>query len=357
MAGRRSAGSSGRTLPSSRNALRREHRVVLQGRLDRLAARDHEHAGHGLHDLRPRRAAGSAAAGTTRRRGSRPPASRRCCRRAGSGRRVPSDGRLPGSSTALDKTEAIRHTPKTISLSGRSAMTTYEPSTVELADDSPEALDELFEARGLGDGLPLVPPTPRARRRHARHRRRRPRRGASHAAAPRRHRDPPGRRHQRGARRVPAGDVPGRAHRDARARRARGEPAGRERDHPPGRADGARPRRDREHRRVQRRRRRVRTRATAPTRPSAGRCGWCCSTSPARDPGSGDAATHGQPAKYTFCAAENLDASPWEGYAVSRGVDAPSAVTVHCGEGPHNVHDMEKRRRSRSSSSTRSRRR
>ncbi|HVJ95857.1 MAG TPA: hypothetical protein VNC41_03405 [Acidimicrobiia bacterium] len=58
-------------------------------------------------------------------------------------------------------------------------------------------------------------------------------------------------------------------------------------------------------------------------------------------PGFGDAATHGQPAKYTFCAAENLDASPWEGYARSRGVDAPSAVTVHCGEGPHNVHDME----------------
>jgi hypothetical protein len=58
-------------------------------------------------------------------------------------------------------------------------------------------------------------------------------------------------------------------------------------------------------------------------------------------PGSGDAATHGQPAKYTFCAAENLDESPWEGYAVSRGVTASSAVTVHCGEGPHNVHDAE----------------
>jgi hypothetical protein len=58
-------------------------------------------------------------------------------------------------------------------------------------------------------------------------------------------------------------------------------------------------------------------------------------------PGSGDAATHGQPAKFTFCAAENLDQSPWEGYARSRGIDAPSAVTVHCGEGPHNVHDME----------------
>ena len=58
-------------------------------------------------------------------------------------------------------------------------------------------------------------------------------------------------------------------------------------------------------------------------------------------PGFGDAATHGQPAKYTFCAAENIDESPWESYPRSRGVDAPSAVTVHCGEGPHNVHDAE----------------
>ena len=58
-------------------------------------------------------------------------------------------------------------------------------------------------------------------------------------------------------------------------------------------------------------------------------------------PGFGDAATHGQPAKYTFCAAENLAESPWGGYAASVGVDAPSAVTVHCGEGPHNVHDAE----------------
>ena len=58
-------------------------------------------------------------------------------------------------------------------------------------------------------------------------------------------------------------------------------------------------------------------------------------------PGAGDAATQGQPAKYSFCAAENVDESPWESYARARGVDAPSAVTVHCGEGPHNVHDME----------------
>jgi hypothetical protein len=58
-------------------------------------------------------------------------------------------------------------------------------------------------------------------------------------------------------------------------------------------------------------------------------------------PGFGDAATHGQPAKFTFCAAENLAESPWGSYPKSRGVDAASSVTVHCGEGPHNVHDAE----------------
>jgi hypothetical protein len=58
-------------------------------------------------------------------------------------------------------------------------------------------------------------------------------------------------------------------------------------------------------------------------------------------PGPGDASTQGGPAKYAYCVAENLAATPWEGYAASRGVDAPSAVTVHCGEAPHNIHDME----------------
>ncbi|MFN8028457.1 MAG: hypothetical protein U0W40_19495 [Acidimicrobiia bacterium] len=58
-------------------------------------------------------------------------------------------------------------------------------------------------------------------------------------------------------------------------------------------------------------------------------------------PGTGDASTQGQPSKYSYCVAENLAASPWEGYARSRGVDAPSAVTIHCGENPHNFHDME----------------
>ncbi|HEY2301447.1 MAG TPA: hypothetical protein VGH66_06120 [Acidimicrobiales bacterium] len=58
-------------------------------------------------------------------------------------------------------------------------------------------------------------------------------------------------------------------------------------------------------------------------------------------PGPGDASTQGGPAKYTYCVAENLAATPWESYPLSRGVDAPSAITVHCGEAPHNFHDME----------------
>lgn len=58
-------------------------------------------------------------------------------------------------------------------------------------------------------------------------------------------------------------------------------------------------------------------------------------------PGSGDAATQGQPSKYSYCVAENVAQSPWESYPASRGIDAPSAVTVHCGENPHNVHDQE----------------
>ena len=58
-------------------------------------------------------------------------------------------------------------------------------------------------------------------------------------------------------------------------------------------------------------------------------------------PGPGDASTQGGPAKYSYCVAENASATPWEGYAASVGIHAASAVTVHCGEGPHNVHDME----------------
>ena len=58
-------------------------------------------------------------------------------------------------------------------------------------------------------------------------------------------------------------------------------------------------------------------------------------------PGKGDASTQGQPSKYAYCIAENADANPWESYPRSQGVDAPSAVTVYCGENPHNFQDME----------------
>jgi hypothetical protein len=58
-------------------------------------------------------------------------------------------------------------------------------------------------------------------------------------------------------------------------------------------------------------------------------------------PGEGDASTQGQPSKYSYCIAENTTASPWESYPRSCGVEASSAVTVHCGENPHNFHDME----------------
>jgi len=57
--------------------------------------------------------------------------------------------------------------------------------------------------------------------------------------------------------------------------------------------------------------------------------------------GAGDASTQGGPAKYGFCIAENMDASPWPTYPTTVGVNAPSAVTIYCGEAPHNVHDME----------------
>lgn len=58
-------------------------------------------------------------------------------------------------------------------------------------------------------------------------------------------------------------------------------------------------------------------------------------------PGAGDASTQGQPSKYAYCIAENAAESPWESYPRSRGVSAPSAVTLFCGENPHNFHDME----------------
>jgi hypothetical protein len=57
-------------------------------------------------------------------------------------------------------------------------------------------------------------------------------------------------------------------------------------------------------------------------------------------PGAGDMATQGSPAKFSFCIAENTEASPWPGYHTTRGFGQnDNAVTVLGGEAPHNVHD------------------
>jgi len=59
-------------------------------------------------------------------------------------------------------------------------------------------------------------------------------------------------------------------------------------------------------------------------------------------PGTGDMATAGTPAKFTFCVAENEDNSPWEPLHVELGFPKEaSTVTVVAAEGPHNVNDHE----------------
>ncbi|MFH1486589.1 MAG: hypothetical protein ABIH46_11005 [Chloroflexota bacterium] len=57
-------------------------------------------------------------------------------------------------------------------------------------------------------------------------------------------------------------------------------------------------------------------------------------------PGKVDRATMGSPAKYTYCIAENEDASPWETLHVEHGLAKnTSAVTMSSGESPHNIND------------------
>jgi hypothetical protein len=57
-------------------------------------------------------------------------------------------------------------------------------------------------------------------------------------------------------------------------------------------------------------------------------------------PGRTDMSTMGSPCKFSYCAAENEENSPWEPYHVEHGM-APgdSAVMVHAGEAPHNMQD------------------
>lgn len=59
-------------------------------------------------------------------------------------------------------------------------------------------------------------------------------------------------------------------------------------------------------------------------------------------PGKVDKSTLGQPAKYSYCVAENETNSPWDPLHVERGFDADiSTVTVFAAEGPHNINDHE----------------
>ncbi len=57
-------------------------------------------------------------------------------------------------------------------------------------------------------------------------------------------------------------------------------------------------------------------------------------------PGRTDMATFGSPAKFSFCAGENEEASPWEPFHVEHGMAREdSSVLVHGGEAPHNLQD------------------
>jgi hypothetical protein len=57
-------------------------------------------------------------------------------------------------------------------------------------------------------------------------------------------------------------------------------------------------------------------------------------------PGQIDKSTQGNPAKYTYCVAENEAASPWQPLHVERGFRSEdSTVTVFAAEGPHNIND------------------
>jgi hypothetical protein len=56
-------------------------------------------------------------------------------------------------------------------------------------------------------------------------------------------------------------------------------------------------------------------------------------------PGETDRATHGTPAKYAYCIAENAAATPFSTFHEERGGGPVGAVTVLGGEGPHNIND------------------
>lgn len=57
-------------------------------------------------------------------------------------------------------------------------------------------------------------------------------------------------------------------------------------------------------------------------------------------PGKGDMSTQGSPAKFSYCVAENEEATPWEPLRVALGFSRQdSTVSVFAAEAPHNVND------------------
>jgi hypothetical protein len=68
----------------------------------------------------------------------------------------------------------------------------------------------------------------------------------------------------------------------------------------------------------------------------------CCVNIGGAIPGIGDMCTYGDPTKFTYCAAENEAASPWDPLHVERGFPRDATtVTVVAAEPPHNVNDHE----------------
>lgn len=58
--------------------------------------------------------------------------------------------------------------------------------------------------------------------------------------------------------------------------------------------------------------------------------------------GEADRSTHGGPAKFSYCLAENVAESPWSEFHTTRRINHDqNAVTVFGGEAPHNVNDHE----------------
>ena len=57
-------------------------------------------------------------------------------------------------------------------------------------------------------------------------------------------------------------------------------------------------------------------------------------------PGGSDLTSQGSPAEYSYCCAENVDASPWPGLHQDHGCSSATVTVLKC-EGPHNMLDQQ----------------